>query len=269
LIVAHYGVTVKPPATPVPAATLVLLRDRPTGGFELCLIQRHAKSKFAAGDFVFPGGKVEVADNPEDATRWCAGPDAAEAARILALDPATALAYWIGVIRETFEEIGVLLASDGTGRPPRTDDPRFEAHRRACHVDQEAFWNMVRTEGLTLATGRLTYVAHWITPEESPLRFDTRFFAAAMPGDQQARADGHEIVAVKWFAPEEALAAAGRGEISLRNPTARNIQLFDGAPTVADALARLAGRTIPTVRPRIVIRDGARQVLMPGDAGYW
>jgi 8-oxo-dGTP pyrophosphatase MutT (NUDIX family) len=262
-------VAVKPPVTPVPAATLVLLRDRPTGGFELCLIQRHVKSKFAAGDFVFPGGKVEVADSPQDATRWCSGPDADEAARRLVLDPAAALAYWIGVIRETFEEIGVLLACDSSGRPARIDDPRFEAYRRACHVDPGVFWEMVRTERFTLATDRLTYVAHWITPEESPLRFDTRFFAAPMPPGQQARADGHEIVAVRWLAPREALDAAGRGEISLRNPTMRNIQLFDGAATASDALARLAGRPVTTIRPRIVMRDGVRHVLTPGDAGYW
>ena len=47
------------PAIPSPAATLVLLRDRPAGGLEILLIQRHSKSKFAAGDFVFAGGKVD------------------------------------------------------------------------------------------------------------------------------------------------------------------------------------------------------------------
>ena len=39
-------------ALPSPAATLVLLRDRPAGGLETLLIQRHSKSKFAAGDYV-------------------------------------------------------------------------------------------------------------------------------------------------------------------------------------------------------------------------
>ena len=57
-IVSHYLVSVKPaPVTPVPAATLVLLRNRSAAAFEVLLIRRHTASKFAAGDFVFPGGK--------------------------------------------------------------------------------------------------------------------------------------------------------------------------------------------------------------------
>jgi 8-oxo-dGTP pyrophosphatase MutT (NUDIX family) len=262
-------VPVKPPATPVPAATVVLVRDRPADGFELLLIQRHARSTFAAGDFVFPGGKIELSDNPDDAPRWCAGPDADEAAQLLGLDPKTALAYWVGVIRETFEEVGILLARDASGFPARLDEAKLEAYRRACHVDHRAFWDMVQAERLTLATDGLVYFAHWITPEESPIRFDTRFFAAAVTPDERARADGHEIVDVRWLAPREALDAAARGKISLRNPTVRNIELFDGAAGAAEALARLAGRTITTIRPRVVTKDGVRQVLMPGDAGYY
>ncbi|HEU5323105.1 MAG TPA: NUDIX domain-containing protein, partial [Methylomirabilota bacterium] len=103
---------VKPPAVPAAAATVVLLRDAADGGVEVLMIQRHLKSKFAAGDFAFPGGKLEADDDPEDAAAWCTGLDAAAAARALSLAgaPRTALAYWVGAIREAFEEVGVLLA---------------------------------------------------------------------------------------------------------------------------------------------------------------
>ncbi|MGH7278364.1 MAG: NUDIX domain-containing protein, partial [Candidatus Rokuibacteriota bacterium] len=70
---------VKPPAVPAPSSTLVLLRDRTPGDVEVLLIQRHRASKFAGGDFVFPGGKIEPDDNP-DAAAWCAGVDGARAA---------------------------------------------------------------------------------------------------------------------------------------------------------------------------------------------
>ncbi len=261
---------VKPPVVPGPAATLVLLRDRPAGGFDLLLIRRHTNSKFAAGDFVFPGGKVEVGDNPDDAAAWCTAFDTDAAGARLGVDRGAALAHWIGVIRETFEEVGILLAYDRTGRPARVDEARFSEYRAACQKDNRAFWEMVKAERLTLATERLLYFAHWITPEENPLRFNTRFFCAPMIDGQDAAADGREITAVRWLGPREALDAAGRGEISLRNPTARNIELFDGATTSADAVKRLIGRTIPTIRPRVIIRDdGTRQVLMPGDAGYY
>jgi 8-oxo-dGTP pyrophosphatase MutT (NUDIX family) len=265
-------VSVKPPVIPAPAATIVLLRDRPAGGLEILLIQRHRASKFAAGDHVFPGGKIELDDAPDDATRWCVGLDADEAARVLGLPaaPRTALGYWIGVIREAFEEVGVLLATDAQGGPPRIDPERLAAYRRACQRDHRAFWDLVRSEELRLATDRLTYVAHWITPEENPLRFDTRFFVAPMPDDQTPTADEHEIVGVRWLSPRDAFEAQRRGEISLRRPTVENLLLFDGAASIVEAVARLAGRPIPTIRPRVITDpDGTRRALLPSDPGWY
>jgi 8-oxo-dGTP pyrophosphatase MutT (NUDIX family) len=270
--VAHYAVSVKPsPVTPSPAATLVLLRDRPSGdAFDILLMQRHLKSKFAAGDFVFPGGKLHADDNPDDAAAWCAGLQGDRAAELLGLPdaPRTALAYWIGAIRETFEEVGVLLARDAEGRPARVSEPRFAEYRRACQTDNRAFWSMVKSERFTLSTDRLVYFAHWVTPEDLPLRFDTRFFATALPPGQEASGDDHEVIALRWISPRDALAAQKRGELSLRYPTIRNLMLFDGAATAAEALARLHGRDIPEVRPRVLMEDGKRRVVIPGDPGY-
>jgi 8-oxo-dGTP pyrophosphatase MutT (NUDIX family) len=263
-------VPVKPPATPSPAATLVLLRDRPDRAVELLLIQRHRASKFAGGDHVFPGGKVDaIVDAPVDAGRWCAGLDPKEAGRVLGLAPELAPAYWTGVIRETFEEVGVLLAYQRGGAFVNPEGAAFERYRDACQNDSGAFWDMVRAEKLTLATDRLAYIAHWITPEESPLRFDTRFFAAPVPPGQEARADGREITSLLWLTPAEALDAADRGQISLRNPTRQNIKLFEGATSAAEALRAVEGRTITTIRPRVVMDGDVRRVLMPGDPGYF
>lgn len=272
VIVAHYVVPVKPtPATPAPAATLVLLRDRSAGPFDVLLIRRHGASKFAAGDFVFPGGKIEADDNPDDAAAWCRDPDPAEAARVLGLaeGPRAALGYWIGAIRETFEEAGVLLAYGPDGRPARVADPRFGGYRRACHADNRAFWDMIRAERFTLATDGLVYFAHWITPEVNPLRFDTRFFAAEMPAAQEADADEREITEIRWLPVREAFDANARGELPLRPPTMKNLALFDGAKTAAEALARLRDRRVQTIMPRVIGAGESRTVLMPGDPGYF
>jgi 8-oxo-dGTP pyrophosphatase MutT (NUDIX family) len=233
VIVSHYVVTVKPaPVTPVPAATLVLLRSRSAGAFEVLLIRRHTASKFAAA-------------------------------------PSAALGHWVGVIRETFEEVGILLAYGPDGRPVRVDDDRYARYRRACQADHHAFWEMLRAERLTLATDALVYFAHWITPETQPLRFDTRFFAAAMAEGQEAVADEREITEVRWLAPREAIDANARGQLSLRNPTVKNLELFDGAPTVAAALERLNGRDVRTILPRVIIEGDKRRVLLPGEPGYY
>lgn len=269
---AHYAVPVKPaPVTPAPAATLVLIRDRPGGGIECLLMQRHQKSKFAAGAFVFPGGKIEADDNPEDAAAWCRGLDMAAAARRLDLEraPRTALGFWIGAIRETFEEAGLLLALDAAGRDAALAAPRFAEYRRACQSDNRTFWTMLRDEGLRLATDRLVYFAHWITPEDQPLRFDTRFFAAPAPTGQEASGDEYEMTDLRWLAPAEAVAASTRGEIMLRNPTIKNLLRFDGARTVAEALDQVRDRPVRTILPRIVVEaDGTRRALLPGDRGY-
>jgi 8-oxo-dGTP pyrophosphatase MutT (NUDIX family) len=254
----------------VPAATLVLLRDRAGGGVETLLLQRHARSKFAAGDYVFPGGKLQADDNPGDAAAWCVGLDGARAARVLGLDdaPQAALGYWVGAIRETFEEVGVLLATTADGGPARVAHPRFAEYRRSCQTDNRAFWAMVKAEGLRLTTDRLAYFAHWVTPEDQPLRFDTRFFAAPMPTGQEPSGDGREVVDLRWLTPREALDAQARGALSLRFPTIKNLGLLAGAASVREALTWLAGREVRRVEPRVVVDNGARRVELPPDAGY-
>ncbi|HET8576593.1 MAG TPA: NUDIX hydrolase [Methylomirabilota bacterium] len=262
------------PVSPSAAATLVLLRDRAPSGVETLLIQRHARSKFAAGDYVFPGGKVEADDIPEDVERFCVGLTAPDAAARLGGDLTTrqALGYWVGAIREAFEEVGVLLAyaQDGSFiRVTPENRARFEAYRAQCHASNLAFFPMLRSEGLALATDRLIYFAHWITPEENPIRFDTRFFAAVTPPGQEAVPDGHEITSVRWVTPAEALEAMRRKEISLRFPTIKNLELLSGAPTAAEVLARLRVRAVPTIRPRVLTVDGKPVAVLPGDPRWY
>ena len=264
-----------PPAIPSPAATLVLMRARPAGPAEILLIQRHGRSKFAAGDYVFAGGKVEADDIPDDVEHFCRGPALADASARLGgdLTPRQALGYWVGAIREAFEEVGMLLAYDRQGEFVRfTPDnrARFEAHRKACQLANPAFFTMLREEGLTLATDRLTYFAHWITPEEQPLRFDTRFFAAAAPPEQEPEVDGHEIVALRWSTPAQAFEALRRKEITLRLPTIKNLELLQAAGSrTEEILHALHGRAVPTIRPRVLQVDGKPVPVLPGDPRWY
>jgi len=271
------------PVTPAPAATLVLLRDA-APGVEVLLLQRHARSKFAAGDYVFAGGKVESEDASPIAETFCRGLTALEAADHLGADapPREALGYWIGAMRESFEEVGVLLALQDGGRfvqwSPHNRE-RFATYRAACQASNEAFFVMLRSEGLQLAADRLVYFAHWITPEENPIRFDTRFFAAVVPPGQDAAADGREIVDTRWLTPTAALIAMRRKEISLRTPTIKNLELIDSASrsrggdgsaaTAHEVVAALRGRPIPTIRPRILQVDGRPLAVLPGDPRWY
>ena len=277
------------PVTPSPAATLVLLRDWAPAGVEALLVQRHAKSKFAAGDHVFAGGKVEPEDSAADVERLCRGLTAEEAEVRLAHSeggfsdtlpgdgpaPRNAVGYWVGAIREAFEEVGILLAYTPDGelvRFTRDNRERFAAHREACQASNQAFFSMLRAEELTLATDRLTYFAHWVTPEENPIRFDTRFFAAVAPPGQEATADGREIVALRWLSPAEALEALRRQEISLRFPTIKNLEIIGAGragATAAELVASLAGHPVLTIRPRILLVEGRPVAVLPGDPRWY
>ena len=265
------------PVTPSPAATLVLLRDRAPGSIDVLLLQRHAKSKFAAGDHVFAGGKVEAEDLPDDVERFCHGLTAGDAAARLGdgLAGRDALAYWVGAIREAFEEVGVLLAYTPDGELVKSapeNRERFARYRAACQTSNQAFFRMLRAETLTLATDQLTYFAHWITPEENPIRFDTRFFAAVAPPAQEASVDGLEIVGARWLTPAEAFEALGRQEISLRTPTIKNLEIIGAAragATAREIVASLAGRPVPTIRPRILAVEGRRFAVLPDDPRWY
>jgi hypothetical protein len=129
---------------------------------------------------------------------------------------------------------------------------------------------MLRAEGLILATDLVAYFAHWITPEEQPVRFDTRFFVGLMPPKQEPVVDGHEIVDLKWLTPADAIAASKRKEIGLRTPTIKNLELLaaGGAPA-ARVIESLGKRDVPTIRPRVLQVDGKPVPVLPGDPRWY
>ena len=240
-----------PPAIPRPAATLLLLRDGETG-LEILMIERHGKSGFASGATVFPGGRVDAGDHvlvPQ--CRGDAGPDE-QALRIAA-------------IRESYEESGVLLGRRA-GAPALLSAEEL-AEFRTRHDAIGNFTEAVTTAELELATDELVRVAHWITPEFEPKRFDTHFFAAVTPPEQIAQEDGHEAVEAVWLAPQAVLDAAERGERYLMLPTFVLLSQFAEYATAADALAAERLRTISTVMPQITQTAEGLYIRVPETLG--
>jgi hypothetical protein len=106
----------------------------------------------------------------------------------------------------------------------------------------------------------LAYVSHWITPIDQPKRFDTRFFVARAPAQQEALHDGFETVESDWIRPKVALARFRAGKLNMISPTFRNLESIAGYSTtesLLDAKRRVDPETIPTILPRIV-RDEAQ-----------
>jgi hypothetical protein len=120
-----------------------------------------------------------------------------------------------------------------------------------------------------LAADTVHYVSHWITPELSPRRYDTRFFVTAAPPGQVAHHDDGETIATIWVRPDDALARFEAGEIELLPPTIANLgELSAHSSTDAVLSWARAVRDVPTVLPIVLIEDGRLLILRPGDLGY-
>lgn len=240
------------PAAPRDAATLILLRGpgRPGGRMEVLLLRRSARSAFLPGAHIFPGGAVEEADFAPDIPGLCRGLGFDRAHRIIpdARPPQKSLGFFVAAIREAFEESGVLLAGSGSGRPAGGSETlaRWSGERAQVNADPSALASRLRDRGLRLATDRLFYFAHWITPEELPIRFDARFFVAAVGPGQDARADGRETMEARWMPPGEALAEHRRGGLVLAPPTLHCLRELAEFRTAAEAIASTRGKSIQT-----------------------
>ena len=248
------------PAPARDAATVALLRQGPAGP-EVHLVRRHVGMAFG-GMHAFPGGSVDPADAVAE-IGW-AGPPAAQFARELGCDEPLARALVCAAVRETFEESGVLLAG-GSPREVLADvsTDEWEAERRALEAREQSLSELLRRRGLVLRADLLRPLAHWITPEVEPRRFDTRFFVAEVPAGQVAREVGGEAAARLWVRPADALEQGLR----MLPPTAAALHDLAGHPDVTSALH--APRTITPVLPKLVVGpDDSVAFLLPGDDGY-
>ena len=240
------------PAKPRDAATLILLRDsdRPSGGIEVLLLQRHARSAFLPGVHVFSGGVVEEADFAPEMGALCQGLSFDQAHRIIkdVSPPEKSLGFFVAAIREAFEESGILLFNGhGNQLTPGEDQMlRLGACRSQVHANPSVFCSLLQDEGLKLATDTLFYFAHWITPEVLPIRFDARFFVAVAPSGQEASPDGKETVEARWISPQDALDENKKGMLNLAPPTFHSLSELAKFRTVDEAITSTHGKRIET-----------------------
>jgi 8-oxo-dGTP pyrophosphatase MutT (NUDIX family) len=257
------------PAVPRDAATVILLRDAADGP-EAFLLRRTAELEFAPGACVFPGGSVD-ADDADEGIAW-AGLGSADFGTQLDVSPDRARALVCAAVRETFEESGVLLA----GFPLLGDSAELAGDRHTLLTGSTSFGEVLSRLGLVLRADLLTPWARWITPEASPRRFDTWFFAAVLPPGQTATAAPEgagdhthlgESESGMWLRPTVALEAAQVGQITLLPPTAVTLGELAGYRDVADIMT--CRRIITPRLPRVVVEDGRIRLAMPADVEEW
>ncbi|HQS33205.1 MBL fold metallo-hydrolase [Polaromonas sp.] len=238
------------PAPPRPAATVLLLRDS-AEGVEVLMTRRSSTASFAPGAYVFPGGGIDAADaqaHPQS-TRRAGQSD-------------ERLTQAIAAIRESFEELGVLLARHADGRHATTED--------IAGLDRQApFAAQCLARGLTLAGDEVFVLAHWVTDRDLPRRFDVPFLVARMPEGQEPVADESEQFEPLWVRPADALARHRDGAFFMIFPTIRTLERLQHFEAVDAVLAACASeQPLWSSCPRAGLLGGKEARFMECDTPY-
>lgn len=217
------------PVATRPAATVLLLRDTPdNGGLEVLMTRRSGTASFAPGAYVFPGGGIDALD---------ASPETHAAADRRPAQDDLHLTEAIAAIRESFEELGILLARHADG--PRKG-LMADAHDIAAIDRHQPFAAQCTARGLRLAADSVYLLAHWTGDRDLPRRFEVPFLVARMPEGQEPVADETEQFEPVWVRPADALARHEAGQFFMIYPTIRTLQRlakFDATQAVLDAVA--------------------------------
>ncbi len=249
------------------ASTVMLVREA-AGAFEILLLRRNKDLAFAGGAHVFPGGSVDPSDGQPALIARCSGLSASEADERLGTPGA--LSFYVAALREAFEEAGILLVDEPSDRSTDDLDGELRDCRQSLVAGQCTFTEIVETLDLHLDVAALAYVAHWVTPEGAPRRFDTRFFLASVPSHQRATPDRSEIVGQVWVTPLDALDHYRRGHFELVLPTVKNLEFLASFDTVDNLMRGARSLTsVERIQPRFYRNvDGSVAVALPGSLEY-
>jgi 8-oxo-dGTP pyrophosphatase MutT (NUDIX family) len=248
----------KPVAVPVPAATILIVRDR-ADGMEVFMVKRHHQIDFVAGALVFPGGKATKSDFDAGLGDFCDG---------LSALSADMQAVVVAAIREAFEESGILFArANGERHLIGAERLATLSHYRPKLEKAElSMLDMLRAENLRLAGDLLAHFAHWVTPKMMPKRFDTHFFVAAAPEGHAGAHDGHESVDSVWIMPEDAIADRKRWNVIF--PTKLNLMKLAQSKTPEEAIAAAKKAPPLMVEPWMEKTPDGQILRIRDDAGY-
>jgi 8-oxo-dGTP pyrophosphatase MutT (NUDIX family) len=210
---------------PIKASTIVVVRPDLNGGIEVLMTRRRREMQFLGGFLVFPGGGVENEDCSEKMLSLCRGLTRSEAQKILGADigPEMCLGHWVAAVRELFEETGLHFFIDERGIAPDVSQgdvaKRLSEKRRDLSKGGFLLPQLLESEGLFCDLGRLTYLFHRITPEKYSVRFDTRFYLAALPDNQIPLISSEEVAESLWLTPQNALNESASGKFPMMPPT--------------------------------------------------
>jgi recombination protein RecT len=247
------------------AATVLLLRDGEQG-IEVLMTRRSMKASFAPGAYVFPGGGIEPADLIFSQNRYVVDikstQDTTHFVAIRSTQTAQLSLWALTAIRESFEELGIVLARDTAGA--WLNQSQVDALDR--HGD---FYAQMKNSGYTLAADSVYLLAHWITDRDLPKRFNVPFLVARMPQSQHPVADETEQFAPEWISPQAALSRHKAGDFFMIFPTIRTLERLAAYSKVDDVLQACANeQPLWTSCPRAGLMQGKEARFMEHEAAF-
>ncbi|WP_329038660.1 NUDIX hydrolase [Streptomyces sp. NBC_00178] len=254
--------------TPRRAATVMLLRDDPSGpgaaSPAVHMLRRRTSMAFAGGAYAYPGGGVDPRDD-DLLVRW-AGPSLESWAQRLGVGTAAeAQAVVCAAVRETYEEAGVLLAGPSAGTVVSdTTGADWEADREALVARELSFAGFLDRRGLVLRSDLLAAWARWITPAFEPRRYDTWFFVAALPEGQRTRNASTEADRTVWISPGEAADGYDRGELLMMPPTVATLRALRPYGTAGEALKAAESQDLAPVLAEARMEGDELVLTWPG-----
>jgi 8-oxo-dGTP pyrophosphatase MutT (NUDIX family) len=249
-----------------PASSVVLLRDSPSG-LETWLGYRPGASPL--GVLAFPGGSLEASD--DDAVGWLGPAPQHWAEQMGTADVGLARRHVVGAIRELFEETGILLAGpDLSSTVEATSTAEWMRAREAVAGQDKSFAEMLAKRGLSVRTDLLKPLVNWLSPDFAHRRFNTRYFAATVPVNQQPSLLASKGVWGRWVCARKAInereTAAMGDEVGQENTVGRPLGrlLVPGSEIMLEKMAAANGciaylsykRKAHVYQPRLVEEEG-------------
>lgn len=228
----------------IPAATLIVVRERAGAAPELLMVERAQGMAFAAGALVFPGGRIDPADR--------------QLAAELAIDAAA-----VAAVRETIEETALPV-----GLAPVPAESAAIDLQRALVADEPLGPLLGRT-GLAIDAEALTPFARWVPKFHAVRRFDTLFYVARCPpGDWRPRVIEGECAGAEWLSAADVLQLERSGEARLIFPTRRTLERLAQHASFDSIRADALAHPIEPISPWVEERDGEKFITIPADLGF-
>lgn len=249
------------------AASVVYIREG-NDGLETFLTYRTTEGS-PLGRVCFPGGVVEPEDH--DPVGWY-GPTPAQWAQKLGHDDVVvARSAVVAAIRESFEEVGLLLSGPNEQDTVEyTEASETMASREAIAGHDMGFIAYLKRGGLKVRTDLLKPIGRWQTPDFSHRRFDTHFFASVVPVGQRPKLLGSKGVWGRWVPARQVVAdrssTALGDEIGREDTVGKTLEelmtpgtlcVLESVATCETTIAFLTKkRQVHVKKPELVEKDG-------------